>query len=90
MAKVTDTIVLFPLESGTYAIIKNDPIKKGDKVLTFPLENGGRIAIKSPTVSEGDRVVAVPRKTGTVTLRYIAIVDGIPKGAKVLRKERKE
>ncbi|MDD1676818.1 MAG: hypothetical protein LUQ40_03680 [Methanomicrobiales archaeon] len=90
MAKVTDAIVLFPLENGNYAIIKTDPIKKGDKVITFPLERGGRIAIKSPTVSDGDRVVEVPRKTGTVTLRYIAIVDGIPKGAKVLRKDTKE
>jgi hypothetical protein len=87
MARVTDAIILFPLGDGTYAIIKNDPIKKGDRVHTFPLESGGRVSIKSVEAKPGERIVQVPRKSGTVPLRCMAVVDGVPKGARVLRRE---
>jgi hypothetical protein len=87
---VTDAILLFPLGNGTYAVIKNDPIRKGDRVLTFPLDGGGRVSIKSVEAQPGERVVQVPRKTGTVPLRCMAVVDGVPKGARVLRREQAE
>jgi hypothetical protein len=89
MPKAGDRILLYPLEDGKYAVIRDGPIKRGDRVIRVISKEGKRIAIKPSGAENGDRIIMIPTRSGDVAINYLGIVDVIPKGAIELRKSEK-
>jgi ribosomal protein L2 len=81
MLQEGDRVVLVPISSGRYAVIKSDPIKEGDKVLVLQIDGQKSIAIKPPKVKAGDKVIIITTPSGKWAMKYEVITNKIPDGA---------